>query len=228
MVAATATVAANRTMTAVTAPTSALRCNSPSPLEGRIARLCPAPSVKVTPMERPPSHLRRARDCVGNVEQQPEGCVAALVASTTKGAHKGRPLYRFPPSDRPALIPLRLTRSQFLATRSRLSAVTLSLPEPQLMRSRLPSRAVMVSLPAPPEITSRPEPPLILSLPPWPRSVSSPPPPAKVSLPEPPRDGVATAAAGEPVAARAAADAIVAALAAHAVVTPLPLRVSSP
>src|SRR3954453_6196416 len=75
------------------------------------------------------------------------------------------------------------TDSQSLATLSSVSAVTLSLPGPQPIASRAPSRAEIVSLPVPPAAASLPGPGLIRSLPAAPLSESLPLAPFTVSLP---------------------------------------------
>ncbi len=64
-----------------------------------------------------------------------------------------------------------------------LSAITVSMPEPQLMESLARSRALILSLPEPPLIASLPEPPVILSAPVPPVILSLPLKPLIESLP---------------------------------------------
>ncbi len=203
-------------MAAVIAPSNAFRCKSPSPLEGRVARDCVQRlPVDGSPVGCPPSQPAPCRRQCRRLEHWPEGVTSVWSLQRQRAppwapfaaVRLGPPRYF-----------LRLTRSQFLATRSRLSAVTLSLPEPQLMRSRLPSRAVMVSLPraARDHVAARAAADLVLAALAAQCVVAAA--AGQGVLAGAAGDGVAPAAAGEPVGAGVAADAVVAALAAHAVV----------
>ena len=80
------------------------------------------------------ANLRRAGDSVGGLSIRPE-VVTSVWSLQRQRAPPWAPFAAVRLG--PPRYFLRLTRSQFLATRSRLSAVTLSLPEPQLMRSRV-------------------------------------------------------------------------------------------